>query len=341
MSNIFGIKDAANLIIKKKANNEIFLYADYATVTTNEWSAENVYARSKDVNAIRWDYGRTGTLTLTFEIFDLKVLSMMTGTEFLSHPDATSHTETKTVTSSVIVLTNQPDIGSLKVWKTETSGDVLFHEGDITTETNAYTIDYSTKTLTFHSSIADSTSFRIVFTTTPAGARSDDIFTREVLTVTSGAATMTGTATALGVRIYKVDSDGFTNTSELIKVTGTPATGQYAISGQTITFYSGDFASSDPKKNQIAVYYAKQVAGTKVWHIDANKYSENFQVYADTKIRDTSGTDLFVQINFLNCKPQANFTITMDASAITTLEIPFDLFKDTDSTDMAIYTIYE
>ena len=67
--NIFGIKDSANLTIKNKADGKIFLYADYATVTTNDWTSENVYAKSKNVEAIRWDYGKKSTLKLSFEIF--------------------------------------------------------------------------------------------------------------------------------------------------------------------------------------------------------------------------------------------------------------------------------
>lgn len=71
--NIYGIKDSANVTIKKKSDGSVFLYSDYATTSTNEWKASNVYAKSKDVNAIRWDYGREGTL---------KLISMLVGSEF-------------------------------------------------------------------------------------------------------------------------------------------------------------------------------------------------------------------------------------------------------------------
>ena len=57
-------------------------------------------------------------------------------------------------------------------------------------------------------------------------------------------------------------------------------------------------------------------------------------------IRNTAGDDEFVQIHYLNVKPQSNFTITMDANNITTLSITFDVLKDSNSNDMAEYTIY-
>ena len=58
-------------------------------------------------------------------------------------------------------------------------------------------------------------------------------------------------------------------------------------------------------------------------------------------IRNTAGDDEFVQIHYLNVKAKSQFTLTLDASNITTLSAEFDILKDTGSSDMATYTIYK
>lgn len=251
--NIFGIKDAANLTIKNKTDKKIFLYADYATATTNEWTSENVYAKSKNVNAIRWDYGKTGSLKLSFEIFDLKFLSMLAGSDFVT------------------------------------------------------------------------------------GAT--DISVREVFTVSTGNKITLGSTPKTGsLLIYTLDEDGLTNIKE--QVLGTPASTQdtYSISSLEVTLN----ATSCPVGSKVVAYYIKTSTATaKTLTVNADKFSKNFEIVADTLIRATDGDDQFVQITYLNAKPKSNWSITMSASDITTLEIEFDLLKDSSSSDMATYKIYE
>ena len=246
--NIYGIKDSANLTVKYKAGankGKVFLYSDYATVSTNEWTSEQVYAKSKNVNAIRWDYGRASTFKVDMEIFDLKWIAMLFGTDFVS------------------------------------------------------------------------------------GEK--DVLKREVLTVTDNKATMTGTAVAGSMSVYVLDEDGLTNETELT-LEGTDT--KYAISEKEITLTG----VADAK--QIVVYYLAKTTGARTMTINADKYPENFEIFADTMIRGTDGADEFVQINYLNVKPKSNFTLTLDASNITTLSAEFDVLKDTASSDMATYTIY-
>ena len=247
--NIYGIKDSANLTVKYKAGankGKVFLYSDYATVSTNEWTSEQVYAKSKNVNAIRWDYGRASTFKVDMEIFDLKWIAMLFGTDFVS------------------------------------------------------------------------------------GEK--DVLKREVLTVTDNKATMTGTAVAGSMSVYVLDEDGLTNETELT-LEGTDT--KYAISEKEITLTG----VADAK--QIVVYYLAKTTGARTMTINADKYPENFEIFADTMIRGTDGADEFVQINYLNVKPKSNFTLTLDASNITTLSAEFDVLKDTASSDMATYTIYK
>ena len=245
-NNIYGIKDSANLIIKYKSGakaGDIFAYADYATVSTNEWTSEQVYARSKSVNAIRWDYNRKSTLKVDMEIFDLRWIAMLAGT-------------------------------------------------DISAETK-------------------------------------DILKREVLTLDSSKkATITGTPKEDSMSVFKLESDNITNGTELVVNT------DYTISTNEIT------VTSEETIEKIVVYYMQSQTSAKSFTIESDKFPDNFEVYADTMIRNTAGDDEFVQIHYLNVKPQSNFTITMDANNITTLSITFDVLKDSNSNDMAEYTIY-
>jgi hypothetical protein len=247
--NIYGIKDSANLTVKYKAGtnkDKIFLYSNYATVSTNEWTSEQVYARSKNVNAIRWDYNRQSTLKVDMEIFDLKWIAMLFGTEFVSG--------------------------------------------------------------------------------------SADILKREVLEISDNKATMTGTAKTGSLSVYVLDEDGLTNVKEL---TAGDSAGEdkYAIADKVIT--------TSGVTGKIAVYYLEESKDAKTMTISADKFPENFVVVGDTMIRGTDGKDEFVQITYLNVKPKSNFTLTMDASNITTVSVEFDVLKDTASSDMATYTIYK
>lgn len=245
--NIYGIKDSANLTIKHKSGankGKVFLYSDYATVSTNEWTSEQVYAKSKSVNAIRWDYGRASTLKIDMEIFDLKWIAMPFGTDFVSG--------------------------------------------------------------------------------------SKDILKREVLTLNeSKKASIAGTAVTGSLSVYKLDDDGLTNLDELTLTDG------YTISDKEITVTSGK--SGD----QIAVFYLESKTEVRTLTINADKYPENFEIYGDTEIKGTDDSVQFVQIHYLNVKPKSQFTLTLDASNVATISAEFDILKDSGSSDMATYSIYE
>ena len=247
--NIFGIKDSANFTVKYKSGankGKPFIFADYATVATNDWTSSQVYAKSKNVNAIRWDYDRAGTIKAEMEIFDLKWISMLFGTEFVSG--------------------------------------------------------------------------------------SKDILKREVLTVGADkTATMAGTAVAGSMSVYVLDDDGLTNLDELALTTG------YTVADKTVTVV--DTKVTEGAK--IAVFYLESKSEVKTLTINADKYPENFEIYADTAIRDLNGADQFVQLHYFNVKAKSQFTLTLDAANVCKLSIEFDILKDSASSDMAEYSIYE
>jgi hypothetical protein len=143
-NNIFGIKDAANFTVRKKSDGKVFLFSDYATVATNEWKADTIYALSKSTKAIRWDYNKESTLKATLEIFDMKWISMMAGSEFVT--GATNVLQRKVLTVSAtntITLTDTPITGSLLVYKLEADGLSNGEEQTVGTPTsspNTYSI---------------------------------------------------------------------------------------------------------------------------------------------------------------------------------------------------------
>lgn len=256
--NIYGIKDSANFFVKYKSGDnkgKTFIYSNYATVATNEWTSEQIYAKSKNVNAIRWDYNRQSTLKVDMEVFDLKWISMLFGTEFVS-------------------------------------GDT-------------------------------------------------DILKREIVTVASGKVVITGElATKPMLEVYKLDDDGISHIDELTVTTEESVTaGQYKIdtSNKEITIDSTEC----PDGTKLVLFYLTNKKGAKTLTISTDKFPQNFEIYADTLIRDTNGVDEFVNIHYLNVKPKSQFTLTMDAANITTLSAEFDVLKDSGSEDMATYTIYE
>ena len=252
--NIYGIKDSANFTVKYKSGvnkGKVFVYADYATVSTNEWTSEQVYAKSKNVNAIRWDYGRASTLKVDMEIFDLKWIGMLFGSEF---------------------VTGDKDILKREVATVGENNTVALPEG-----------------------------------------------------IVEGS-----------LSVYVLDDDGLTNLSELTVTTSTVETGKYKMGtdNKSITVHT------DIKKgDKLAFFYLKNVKNVKTLTINADEYPENFEIFADTMMRATDGNDQFVQINYLNVKPKSQFTLTMDASNITTMSVEYDILKDTSSSDMATYSI--
>lgn len=250
--NIFAIKDSANMTFKNKATGKPLMFADYATVTTNSWEAERIFAMSKSTRAIGFDHSKTSTLSVTMEIFELKMLAFLNG-----------------------------------------------EDGFTTGTTN--------------------------------------VFKREVLTASAtNTITLTDTPLASSLSIFKLESDNLSHGKE--QTVGTPATNpdEYSISAKVVTLNS----TTAPEGTKFVVYYAMTSAVTaQTLTFSANKFPKNMEVIFDTQIRDLDGVDKYVQIYYPNVQPQANFTLTLSATEIATLELTFDVYKDSDSDNMATYTI--
>lgn len=127
---IYGIKDAANLFIKSKADGKIFLYSDYANVTTNEWSADQVEARAKGVRAIVWNHNKQSTLNIECEVFDLKWLAMMAGNDWIEGSADVLRREVVTTDElGTATLTGMPIEDSVSAFEIDTDG--ISHKTEI------------------------------------------------------------------------------------------------------------------------------------------------------------------------------------------------------------------
>lgn len=164
---IYGIKDCANLTLFDLATDKPYLYTDYANVSTNEWSAERVYATSKGTNAIAWDTNKASTLVVETEVFDLKWLALLAGTEIkkgakeIAKREVVVIGDTKTATISGSAV-----VGSVQVIQVDAK-DHVEHIGEALEEVtenpqpNQYTVNGGT--ITFEGTVAKGTAFAVYY----------------------------------------------------------------------------------------------------------------------------------------------------------------------------------
>lgn len=149
---------------------------------------------------------------------------------------------------------------------------------------------------------------------------------REVLTVTSAAATLSETPKAGSLAIFKLDSDGITQLAE--QTVGTPATTQntYSISTKALTFNATTFATD----GKIVAYYLLDSAATaRKFTVKSNTFPSGYSVVGTTSIRSDSGVDKIVEFVLPNVKPKSNMSLTLSSDDVTTLEIEWDIFANT------------
>lgn len=127
---LIGIKDSANLTLKSKKTGAPVLFADYANTSTNEWSSDRTYANAKGIRAIAWDSNRQSTLKTEMEVFDLKWLAMLAGTEINSGSKEIAKREVVVAKEGAMVATlaKTPVEGSVSVVPLES--DKITHKGD-------------------------------------------------------------------------------------------------------------------------------------------------------------------------------------------------------------------
>lgn len=172
---IYGIKDAANIILKKKSDSTIALRADYATVSNVEWTADQVYAMSKSTRVIRWDFNKQSKVKMTMEVFDLTWLSILSGSDFV-----TGSTEIMTAQylttdgSNQVTLAATPVAGSVIAYKLAADG-ITYNQADVQTEgssSNAGEFSRTNAQITFNSASVPASTDVVVFYLKNSGATS-------------------------------------------------------------------------------------------------------------------------------------------------------------------------
>lgn len=359
----YGMKDAANIIIVKRGTMQPILKADYANTTSAEWKSDRVWAKKKGVNAIAWDSARTGTLTMETELFDLRLLALVAGDEL--HQGASEMFKNERFQLNKdrqIRLANKPLDGTVSVFKLESDG--LTHEQKV-----PQLMDGSEGTIpampTEVSVSAKDTTAEITWPATQ-GATSYVVY-RDGIQIGQPVGTSYSDSDLTPEKQYKyvvvaVNNNGNSPKSAEVVITtaarGTETAGESVkatedaikkatadakvVSANGLNFKvleGGLIQLSDaaPVGAKYVVYYAANVDGVSEFTVEAEKFADNFEIYADCIIRDQqNGEDHVSQIHYTNAKPEGTFTIGQDATKATSLSLKFDLMPDEEG-KMATY----
>lgn len=110
--NTYALREVADLTFFDLTTNKPFLYIDYALTSTNEHSAETVYATGGKGNPrrIAFDGNRQSTLTISTQVIDFRLISLLAGAEVEKGVTNVFKRE---------VLTAVDDAGSVKITLSE------------------------------------------------------------------------------------------------------------------------------------------------------------------------------------------------------------------------------
>lgn len=363
----YGMKDAANIIIVKRGTKTPILKADYANTTGAEWKSDRVYAKKKGANAIAWDSARTGTLTMDTELFDLKLLALVAGDEL--HQGASEvfkNEKFRLQNDRLINLQYKPLEGSVSVFKLQDDG--LTHDqaipqlmdgegGSIPVMVTDVSVSAKDTSATITWSAARGANSYIVYRDgVQIGQPVTNTFTDSDLQPQKqykyvvAAVNTNGNSPKSAEVIITTAARGTEEAGEAVTATKEAITAAEAnakvVSANGLNFKvteAGGIQLSDacPVGAQYVVYYAANIDGVSSFSVNAEKFADNFEIYADCIIRDQqSGKDHFSQIHYTNVKPEGSFTIGQDATKATSLSLKFDLMPD-ENNEMATYKFIE
>lgn len=364
---IYGMKDAANLIMVSKKTKLPALYVDYANATTSEWTSESVYATRKGANAIRWDGSRNGTLTLETELFDFGMLAMIMGSDVKEgRSDVFTRVEGTLDKTLKLKIGEDISIDSDTISVIKLKSDLVEHDGqplwnDTVAKRNLPDkIDHQNFTISANSDTA-----KINFRGIPSAesykiVRKDGTAAKETIVYTGTGTDYVDTgltaSTDYTYHVVAVNEFGTGPKSAQIKVT-TSATGaaltQFvplkpeidaanastnvgAVNSPgagtvTYTYNDGEitFSADAIAGYSYAVYFMEHTENVRTLTIEADKFADSYEIFANSTIRrQEDGVDELVQIHYFNAKPQSNFTLTQSATEPTSLSIVFDIMPE-------------
>lgn len=161
----------------------------------------------------------------------------------------------------------------------------------------------------------------------------ENLFTREVVTISGGTATLSQTPvanTTPSVNILQGTRDFGT---PVTVVTSAPTAQQCSISGKTITFGSGNTSGQ-----AVVVYQYSSASTTTAYSATANQQVRPITIIGSGILLDqVAGTFIGSNIRIYQARPDQNFKLTMDMKATTTIDIKMDLIPQNVSGKMKFY----
>ncbi|MDF2650403.1 MAG: hypothetical protein K0Q73_6208 [Paenibacillus sp.] len=179
-----------------------------------------------------------------------------------------------------------------------------------------------------------------MMTGNPIGVGATPIYQRDVLTVSTNAATLKYTPAAAGalISVYKANADG-THGEELV-YNASVAAGKYSVTAKALSFFAGDIANGD---QVIAYYKVNTDASANKITVSADKFAGSYKVVLDCLVRDTfTKTDFAAQIVIPNAKMEDTWKVDMAPTGDPSVfDIPLEILKPANSQDMWTMTIYD
>jgi hypothetical protein len=166
----------------------------------------------------------------------------------------------------------------------------------------------------------------------------NNVYKREVLTVSSNAVTVSKTPVGDPISVYKLLPDG-THGTEFSKAE-VIAAGKYTIAAKVITFNTGELTNAD----KVVIYYkiATDETANKIV-ITADKFGGSFKLILDVLVRDIyTKQDFQGQIIIPNCKVEDSWNLSFSADGDPAVfDMPIEVLKDPTSTEMWELVVYD
>ncbi|GET05420.1 cellulose-binding protein [Ligilactobacillus agilis] len=362
----YAMKDAANITLIDKATGEVVLHTDYANATSTEWQSERVYAKKKNVNAVAFDASKTATLTLETELFDLKLLSVIMGSNLEEGETDLFKKERLTVSATKqLKLSMTPVAGSISVFRLQADG--ISHAGkevpaqitgegtsvptmpadvSVTAKDTSAVVSWTASKgadtyVIFRDGAQVGTVTKTTFTDTDLTPEKEYVYTVKAINVNGQSPLSAQVVITTAAAGTEVAGSAVTATEEAKQAAQAAATMDEATGINYVLKENGVIQLSDAAVagDRYVVYYMTHVNRARTITISADKFPKSYELYADAYLREAeTGADEFMQIHYHNVRPQSNFTFQQSAAQSTNLSVRFDIFPNADN-EMAEYKV--
>ena len=228
-------------------------------------------------------------------------------------------------------------LSTLKTSGIETSGETVYARGGFG---NAKLVGFSSNReakITLEDAIFDIEALAMI-TGNEIKRQAQDIDVQEILTV-DGANTVTLSKKIYGnpITVALLNDDG--TLGKKLDKASSASTGKYSISGKVITFHT-----DVPQDTKVKVFYASKTApDASSIRVTTDAFGQSFRVVGDIIVRDEyTKQDFAGQIRIPCAKFEDNFSLNLASDGDpATLNLPLEILKDPNSTDMWELVIYD